>query len=296
MQRYPNFKSSIASRLFGAFASKEFPSPIQRTINKTYTSLMKVNLMEFEEAHLYKSLNALFTRRFKTRRLFNINERTMISPCDSFVSASGRIEKSLALQIKGFSYDVRTLLGDYITKDQKERLEGGDYINFYLSPRDYHRYHAPIDMRITKAVHIPGHLYPVNCTWLRKIEGLFIENERVVLECYTKENSLFYMIFVGALNVGKMAFTFDATIQTNAKSSFQQCYLYDDLFVSKGDELGHFEMGSTIVMLFEKESIDLELGGAKHVKFGQPIGGIRYGAQASNIAKTDDARDDASLH
>ena len=296
MQRYPNFKSSIASRLFGVFASKEFPSPIQRLINQSYTTMMKVDLMEFEEASSYKSLNALFTRRFKTRRLFNINETIIISPCDSFVSATGRIENALALQIKGFSYNVKSLLGDYITKDKKERLEGGDYINFYLSPRDYHRYHAPIDMRITKAVHIPGHLYPVNCTWLRKIEGLFIENERVVLECYTKENTLFYMIFVGALNVGKMAFTFDAKIQTNAHSSLQQSYLYDDLSVSKGDELGHFEMGSTIVMLFEKASIELELGGTTHVKFGQPIGGIRYGAQANGIVEADESGDDAPLH
>lgn len=296
MQRYPNFKSSIASRLFGVFASKEFPSPIQRTINQTYTSLMKVDLMEFEEASSYKSLNALFTRRFKTRRLFNICEKTLISPCDSLVSAFGEIKNNLALQIKGFSYDVRNLLGDYIAKEAKERLEGGEFVNFYLSPRDYHRYHAPIDMRIAKAVHIPGKLYPVNFTWLKKIEGLFVENERVVLECYTKENKLFYMVFVGALNVGKMAFTFDKTIQTNAKASFQQCYLYDDLFIDKGDELGHFEMGSTIVMFFEKDSINLELEGISHVKFGQPIGGIKNGEHKDSITQTDDQGVDASLH
>ncbi|WP_263831719.1 phosphatidylserine decarboxylase [Sulfurospirillum oryzae] len=296
MQRYPNFKSSIASRLFGAFASKEFPSPIQRTINKTYASMMKVDLMEFEEAHLYKSLNALFTRRFKMRRLFNINEKTLISPCDSIVSAFGKIENNLALQIKGFSYNVQGLLGDYIAKREKERLEGGEFVNFYLSPSDYHRYHAPIDMRIAKAVHIPGHLYPVNFTWLKKIQGLFVENERVVLECYTKENKLFYMVFVGALNVGKMAFTFDKNIQTNAKASIQQCYMYDDLFVTKGDELGHFEMGSTIVMLFEKESVNLELEGISRVKFGQPIGGIRDGEHKDSITQTNESGDDASLH
>ena len=296
MQRYPNFKSSIASRLFGVFASKEFPSSLQRIINQSYTAMMKVDLMEFEEASSYKSLNALFTRRFKTRRLFNISEKTVISPCDSCVSAFGVIEAHLALQIKGFSYDVRRLLGDYIAKDKKARLDGGAFVNFYLSPRDYHRYHVPIDMRIAKAVHIPGKLYPVNFTWLRKIDGLFIENERVVLECYTKENKLFYMIFVGALNVGKMAFTFDANIQTNAKASLQQYFCYDDLFLSKGDELGHFEMGSTIVMLFEKESIDLDLGSIGPVKFGQPIGGIRYGAQANSIVEADESGDDASLH
>lgn len=289
MQRYPNFKSSIASRLFGVFAHKEFPAPIQHAINKAYTAMMKIDLMEFEDVNSYKSLNALFTRPFKIRRLFNIHEQTVIAPCDSLISAFGKIENALALQIKGFSYNVRNLLGDYIAKKEKDRLENGDYVNFYLSPSDYHRYHAPIDMRVTKAIHIPGKLYPVNCTWLKKVQGLFIENERVVLECFTKENKLFYMIFVGALNVGKMTFTFDKTIQTNAKASIQQCYDYQDLTIAKGEELGHFEMGSTIVMLFEKESITLELGGITHVKFGQPIGGLIRGVHANSFPQTDES-------
>lgn len=296
MQRYPNFKSSIASRLFGVFASEEFPSPLQRIINQTYTKMMKVDLMEFEEASSYKSLNSLFTRRLKTRRLFNISDKTFISPCDSLVSAFGEIEENLALQIKGFSYNVRNLLGNYIAKNTKDRLENGHFVNFYLSPRDYHRYHAPIDMRIAKVVHIPGKLYPVNFTWLKKIKGLFIENERVVVECYTKENKLFYMVFVGALNVGKMSFTFDTKIKTNAKESLQQCYLYDDLSISKGDELGHFEMGSTIVMLFEKDSITLDLEGISNVKFGQSIGRISNAKSGDSSTKTDQQEDDASLH
>lgn len=294
MQRYPNYKSSIASRLFGAFASKEFPSAIQQTINQAYAAMMKVDLSEFENAGSYKSLNKLFTRRFKTKRLFNINEKTLISPCDSLVSAYGKIENSLALQIKGFSYDVKTLLGDYIAKEAKDRLEGGDFANFYLSPSDYHRYHAPIDMRITKAVHIPGHLYPVNFTWLKKIQGLFLENERVVLECYTKENKLFYMVFVGALNVGKMAFSFDEKIQTNAKASLQQCYLYDNLSVAKGDELGHFEMGSTIVMLFEKESVHLDLENIHHVKFGQSIGSL-HSTPVESCVEANEQEDSSSV-
>lgn len=295
MQRYPNFKSSIASRIFGTFASKKFPSPVQRIINQSYTTLMRVDLSEFEKASFYPSLNALFTRKFKQARSFDTHASSIISPCDSYVSAFGTILDNLALQIKGFSYNVNNLLGDFIAKQAKERLEGGMFVNFYLSPRDYHRYHAPIDMKIVKAVHIPGKLFPVNFKWLRKIEGLFVENERVVLECYTKENQLFYMVFVGALNVGKMTFTFDANIQTNAKASLQQLYHYNDLTVFKGDELGHFEMGSTIVMLFEKDSMDLELSKEVHVKFGQPIGGLRYGARTNGITEADEQGDDPSI-
>lgn len=272
MQRHPNFKTSVISRIFGTFATKSFPSAIQIFINKTYAKKMKVDLSEFEKAHQYKTLNKLFTRSLQTPRSIDKNPNTFISPCDGFISACGEIKENLALQIKGFSYNVKALLGNYVAQHEKEKLDGGTFINFYLSPKDYHRYHAPIDMTITKAVHIPGKLYPVNMKWLKKIDGLFIENERVVLECHTTDNKLFYMIFVGALNVGKMCFTFDKSIQTNAKGSIQQCYTYPHLAIAKGQELGHFEMGSTIVMLFEKESFSLQAKANLTIKFGQIIG------------------------
>lgn len=272
MQRYTTFKTSILSRIFGTFANKKFALSLQVFINKTYTKLMKVDLSEFEEASHYPTLNKLFTRSLKKPRTLEDNSASFISPCDSFISACGDIKDNLALQIKGFSYDVRGLLGDFITKKEKDKLDGGAFINFYLSPKDYHRYHVPIDMRISKAVHIPGKLYPVNFKWLKKIHGLFVENERVILECYTTDEKLFYMVFVGALNVGKMCFTFDSTIQTNAKGDLQQCYMYTNLILSKGAELGHFEMGSTIVMLFEKESIKLQAKEISSIRFGMNVG------------------------
>ena len=80
------------------------------------------------------------------------------------------------------------------------------------------------------------------------------------------------MVFVGALNVGKMCFTFDESIQTNAKASLQQCYTYDNLFLKKGEELGHFEMGSTIVMLFEKKSFSIKAHEQCSIRFGMPLG------------------------
>jgi len=178
------------------------------------------------------------------------------------------------LQIKGFSYGVREFLGDYILKEDKDRLIDGRYINFYLSPKDYHRYHAPCDLRVKKAVHIPGKLYPVNFKWLKKIPKLFIENERVILECYTHDEKLFYMVFVGALNVGKMQFIFDHKIQTNAKSSSEQLYMYEDKWIKKGDELGRFEMGSTIIIFFEKEMIELVCLKNKSIRFTDGVAKI----------------------
>jgi len=272
MQRYPIFKTSLLSRLFGLFASRRFSSPLQTAINKLYVKLTGVDLKEFHAAHTYPTLNALFTRQLLLPRDFDVTPSQFISPCDSFISAQGPIENTCALQIKGHTYSVNGLLGDYCSAQNKQKLDNGYYVNFYLSPKDYHRYHVPIDMRVAKAIHIPGHLYPVNFTWLKKVDGLFCENERVVLECYTAENRLFYMVFVGALNVGKMCFTFDASIQTNAKASLQQCYMYDNLFLKKGEELGHFEMGSTIVMLFEKESFSIKAHEQCSIRFGMPLG------------------------
>ena len=272
MQRYTTFKTSLLSRIFGTFANKKFASSLQVFINKSYTKLMKVDMSEFEAVSHYPTLNKLFTRSLKSPRLLENNSEAFISPCDSFITACGKITDNLALQIKGFSYNVKDLLGDFIAKKEKDKLDGGSFVNFYLSPKDYHRYHVPIDMRISKAVHIPGKLYPVNLKWLQKVQGLFVENERVVLECYTTDEKLFYMVFVGALNVGKMCFTFDTNIQTNAKGDLQQCYMYQNINLSKGDELGHFEMGSTIVMLFEKDSIELQAKEISSIRFGAHLG------------------------
>ncbi|MBE0492197.1 MAG: phosphatidylserine decarboxylase [Sulfurospirillum sp.] len=265
------FKSSLFSRLFGSFASCKFPKPVQWFINFAYTKILGVDLYDFDNFASYPSLNALFTRKLKKGRFFSQNENVMISPCDSFISASGKIEDAQALQIKGFSYGVSELLGYSIVKSEKNRLENGQFINFYLSPKDYHRYHVPIDMYVAKAVHIPGRLYPVNFRWLQKIPQLFCENERVVLECYTKKGKLFYLIFVGALNVGKMVFNFDACIQTNAKKQGEKFYTYDELYLQKGDELGRFEMGSTIVMLFEQDTLALTCKSGASVRFGDAI-------------------------
>lgn len=271
MSRKPNFKSSVASRLFGRFASTKFPSFLQNLINKSYVLFMGVDMREYAPATSFKSLNALFTRALTHSRELAGKKGDFISPCDALISACGKIVQDRAMQIKGFEYRVGELLGSYISKAHKEKLLNGDFINFYLSPKDYHRYHVPLDLRVAKAVHIPGKLYPVNFTWLVKIPELFCENERVILECYTKEEKLFYIVCVGALNVGKMRFTFDERITTNARSSMEQPYMYEQLWLKKGNELGRFEMGSTIVMLFERDMIELSCHRGDTIRFGELI-------------------------
>ncbi|MDR0666425.1 MAG: phosphatidylserine decarboxylase [Campylobacteraceae bacterium] len=264
--------TNVISRVFGVFAAVRFPKKIQTFINKTYVKLFKIDMSEFKEAEYYESLGKLFTRDLVKKREFGKSENLLISPCDALITELGVINTNCqALQIKGFLYSINALLGNYTLKKDKNRLKGGLFVNFYLSPSDYHHYHAPCDMKVLKATHISGALYPVNLKWLNKKAELFCENERVVLECETTAKSRFWLVFVGALNVGKIRFLFDENIATNAKKSGGYYRLYNDLNLFQGEEMGFFEMGSTIVFLGEKDAFKPLVKKGEKVKFTQEI-------------------------
>ncbi len=267
--------TSALSQAFGRFASKKHSPSAQRIINRSYVRMMGLDMGEFESSETYPTLNALFTRRFRVMRPFSDDPQAMISPCDSLITECGTIENDLALQIKGMSYSVDEVLGEHISLESKEAVHDGVFANFYLSPRDYHRYHAPIDMKVLKAVHIPGRLYPVNIPSLNKRVNLFIENERVVMECLSREGKRFFLILVGALNVGKMEVSFEPRIQTNQDTS-ASAHSYSDLWLAKGEDFGCFQMGSTIVILCEKGMIDLNIEAGQNVRFGQTIAEVNF--------------------
>ncbi|MBS6151968.1 MAG: phosphatidylserine decarboxylase [Campylobacter gracilis] len=146
------------------------------------------------------------------------------------------------------------------------------YANIYLSPRDYHHYHAPCDLSVLQALYIPADLYSVAKKFLLKIPNLYAKNERVILKCKMRNGGILWMVFVGALNVGKMRFDFDARIQTNACASRSEAlYEYENLNFKKGDHLGNFELGSTIVLVAQSEFLKFETPTDTSVKFGQKI-------------------------
>jgi phosphatidylserine decarboxylase len=270
----PLLLTNMISRGFGKFASFKFPTPVQSLINKTYVKLLKLDMMEFDTPQSYPSLNALFTRKLEIPRKFDKLKKVIISPVDAKVSACGDIQEDQALQIKGHSYSVTELLTSYIDPSHTKRIENGKFINFYLSPKDYHRYHAPIDITILKAIHVPAVLYPVNFPTLKRVESLFVKNERVILECLTNSKKLIYLVFVGALNVGQMRFIFDERIETNIKTEHTTLFEYQNLKILKGEELGYFKMGSTVVMLAQEDLIEIETSVDSDVKFAQTIGKI----------------------
>ncbi len=263
--------TSLLSQYFGKFASHEFKPFFQKVINKSYVYFMGLDMHEFQNPASYKTLNQLFTRHLRHQRIFSQNKNDFISPCDALITDCGNITNNYALQIKGMRYKIDELLGVHFSKQEQMILDGGDFINLYLSPKDYHRYHAPIDLQVLRIVHIPGKLYPVNIPSLKKRLNLFIENERVVMKCKTINDKIFYMVLVGALNVGVMQLSFEPRIKTNANARQASIYEYSDLYLKKGEDFGCFEMGSTIVLISEKNMLNRLIQIDEHVKYAQTI-------------------------
>jgi len=263
--------TSAISQTFGKFASKEFSKPIQNFINKSYVGLMGLDMSDFHSPSTYRSLNALFTRHLREDREYSLDAKDFISPCDSWISECGMLHEDYALQIKGMEYKASDFIGDNFTKEEKDLVLDGTFINFYLSPKDYHRYHMPTNLKVLKAVHIPGKFYPVNVPSLNRKVNLFIENERVVIHCETTSGRRFFMVLVSALNVGVMQVSFESKIKTNADAIHSSAYTYESLYQNKGDDFGCFEMGSTIVIIAEKDTLELKLKTGDNVKYGETI-------------------------
>lgn len=254
--------TNVISRAFGKFASHEFPSFFQNFVNRVYVNMFNIDLSDFDQPESYKTLNALFTRALKKPRDIDSNLNSIISPTDSLITEQANVDSNKALQIKGMEYSVKEFLG--------EELDSSfSYINLYLSPRDYHRYHAPCDLEVLEARYFSGVLLPVNEPSLKKNKDLFIKNERVVLKARDIKGNLFFYVAVGALNVGKMLVHFEPKINTNAGNG-NAVYTYQTpIKIKKGEEIGMFLMGSTIV-LFIKDVL-LDSSSNSKVRFGDKI-------------------------
>lgn len=255
---------SFISTIFGKFANYKFPKSIQNFINKKYVEAFEIDMSEFKSYDRYDSLNALFTRHLVKPRC--IDSASLISPSDGLILENGISSEGKAMSIKGKSYEICALLGEKTMPDV-------NYANIYLSPRDYHHYHAPCDIKILEARYFSAKFYSVAPKVLQKIPNLYAKNERVVLKCELKNSKILWLVFVGALNVGKIKFDFDERIKTNAKQG-DAVYKYENLEYKKGEHLGNFELGSTILLLAENEALKFSIKANERVKFGVKFGEI----------------------
>ncbi|MFC0168447.1 archaetidylserine decarboxylase [Pseudoduganella danionis] len=198
----------------------------------------------------YPSFNEFFTRALRpdARPLANAD---FICPVDGRISQFGAIDDDQIFQAKGHNFSTTALVGG--DAELAAQFRNGSFANLYLSPRDYHRIHMPCDGRLTRMIYVPGDLFSVNPTTARGIPGLFARNERVVCVFETAHGP-FVMTLVGATIVGSMATVWHGVVNP-PRSSHVREWQYDDqqIVLKKGDELGRFLLGSTVVMLFPKD-------------------------------------------
>lgn len=253
------------STLFGKFAKHKFAPNTQKFINESYAEFFKIDFSEFDEPKSYESLLALFTRELRKPRVYDDD---FISPSDGKILYFGKGEGSKAFSIKGFKYDASELLGS--AHEPNELLEGFDYAGIYLSPKDYHHFHAPCDFKLLSTAYFGGALYSVAPSWLKIIDNLYAKNERVVMKCQLANGKIFWLVFVGALNVGRIVIERENRIETNAKNA-DAFYNYNDEFYKKGERIGRFELGSTIVIIAQNGVINFDLKENQNIKFGKKI-------------------------
>ena len=245
-------------------ANTHFPRFIQCLINKTYAKIFNIDMSRFipEDECEYKTLRDFFIRQKKYIEFYE-DENIVVSPSDSRVIAHGEIENNLVYQIKNKKYSLNELIPYDVNFDE------GYFINLYLSPTDYHRFHVPVDMEVVRAIYVPGSLRPVKPSVLEK-EMVFPKNKRVVLECKSK-GKIFYMVFVGAMIVGKIKIHFDKRLSQDYDEI--KIFEYENVKLKKGDELGWFEFGSSILMFFNKEHFKY-LNQQEYVEVGDILGEI----------------------
>lgn len=226
-------------------------TPIIRIFAKTY----KINLDEAElPIDQYKSLGDFFIRHLKSG-CRPLGQTWALHPADSVITQAATIKEGKLIQAKGKTYNVSEFAG---FEKALDIYNEGQFLTYYLCPTDYHRVHSPVDGTVEKVIHIPGALWPVNSWSTTNIHEVFSINERVYVEIKT-DRGLVGVVFVAATNVGDIALSFDQEIRGNQFKVFKPLVKeYKDLRIKKGDELGMFRMGSTIVMLYQKNVLNLQ--------------------------------------
>jgi phosphatidylserine decarboxylase len=218
----------------------------------------------------YASFNEFFTRALKPNvRAIAREPREIACPVDGLISEAGKIDRDSLLQAKGRHYTLKELLASCAwAKD----FEGGSFATIYLAPFNYHRVHMPLDGRLRETVYVPGRLFSVNAATASLVPRLFARNERV-LTWFDTAFGEFALILVGALNVGSIATVWAGDI-TPAPRRVATTLPPQAVSLDKGAELGRFNMGSTVILLFQQDRArwHTEVRAGATVRLGQSLG------------------------
>lgn len=225
-----------------------------------------VSVTEMEkEVAAYPNFKEFFTRKLKDG-LRSIDSSLIVSPVDGLVVSSGNFNDYSLFQVKGMSYSLRGLLND--SEMCSHFSSCGSFCTYYLAPGDYHRIHSPVQGEIVSRLHVPGSLYPVNDTARFHVPHLFEKNERVITCIRVSPDHYIVVVKVAALNVGCIGLSYD---QKYLDDSLRYVVYDTPIQISKGDELGIFYLGSTVVVISSKEDMFMS----------EHAGIVRLGARAS---------------
>lgn len=269
------------SRGFGRIADLPLPRPLRRPVLGTFARAAGIDVDEAElPLDAYPSLNRFFVRRLRPgSRRWPDDPHAAGSPVDGIVGQVGAIRDGTLVQAKGRTYTAADLIGD---ADDARRYESGAFVTLYLSPRHYHRIHAPCSGDITSARYVPGALLPVNAPAVMQVERLFPRNERLLC---TIDGALgrVVVVAVGAYNVGRISAAFDPGWDgggdgwvTNRRGATTERRRYQPpVPVRRGDEIMAFHLGSTVVLLFEPDVSLGPLSPGAEIRLGEPIAAVR---------------------
>jgi phosphatidylserine decarboxylase len=266
----------LLSRLVGKVAASHHRI-IKNTFINWFVKQYQVDLSEakIETAQGFANFNDFFTRELKDgRREITRAPNTIASPADGAISELGKIELGSLLQAKGQHYSLVQLLAG--NAEQCNRYMDGDFATIYLSPKDYHRVHMPIDGTLKSMTYVPGDLFSVNQATANHIPGLFARNERLICE-FISANGDFIMILVGAMIVAGIETVWAGHVAP-VRPELKTTDFADRQAINlkKGEEMGRFKLGSTVILLFQHKTVgfDQGLSNGSALRMGEEIGSI----------------------
>ena len=246
-----------------------------------FVARYQVNMDEAAEPDItqYACFNDFFTRALKPGAR-PLAQADFVCPVDGAISQLGHIEGDQIFQAKGHHYSTQALVGG----DAKlaAQFTDGEFATIYLSPKDYHRIHMPSAGRLRRMIYVPGDLFSVNPATARGVPGLFARNERVVCvfdmpAVAGQPTQQFVLVLVGATIVGSMGTTWHGVVNPPRSNNVRE-WTYDDANINlkQGDEMGRFLLGSTVVMLWPKNTIALnpQWQAAQGVRLGEAMGAL----------------------
>jgi phosphatidylserine decarboxylase len=251
----PILPKNDLSHWVGRLVHKKVPGPLGRKMVRGFAKAYNLNMNEAEHPiEHYQSVGDLFTRKLKAG--VRPIAKGIVHPCDAVITQAGRIDSGKLIQAKGKMFGVAELLR---SSHWAEKFHNGTFVTYYLCPTDYHRVHSPMTGKVKWSTHVPGELWPVNNWSVDAIAELFTVNERVAFTIEAEQTAA--LVMVAATNVGNITISFDEKVKTNAREPelAPRERSYDPAIeIKKGDEVGIFHLGSTVIMLYEEGMVSEE--------------------------------------